>query len=238
MIGLAHYLTVAAILFTIGVLGIFLNRRNVILMLMAIELILLAVNINLVAFSAYLGDLTGQVLAMVAFPYYDNNIFSRKRSDEEVKKLFDPEKNVQSLVEAFLAADPPADLRLALAGSGSERRRLQARYQDHRLAFLGSLTDESERIALLRSAEAFFLPSSIEGLSLALLEAMACGACPVATDVGVDGDAVRGAGVVLEPLHLDSELRLAPCRSSPASPEVTPFRCRPPGCTRSVRRTR
>ena len=64
MITLAHYLTVAAILFTIGVLGIFLNRRNVILMLMAIELILLAVNINLVAFSAYLGDLTGQVLAM------------------------------------------------------------------------------------------------------------------------------------------------------------------------------
>ena len=64
MIGLGHYLTVAAILFTIGVLGIFLNRRNVILMLMAIELILLAVNINLVAFSAYLGDLAGQVLAM------------------------------------------------------------------------------------------------------------------------------------------------------------------------------
>ena len=59
MIGLAHYLTVAAILFTIGVLGIFLNRRNIILMLMAIELILLAVNINLVAFSAYLGDLHG-----------------------------------------------------------------------------------------------------------------------------------------------------------------------------------
>ena len=64
MIGLTHYLTVAAILFTIGVLGIFLNRRNVILMVMAIELILLAVNVNLVAFSAYLGDLTGQVLAM------------------------------------------------------------------------------------------------------------------------------------------------------------------------------
>ena len=64
MIGLAHYLTVAAILFVIGVLGIFLNRRNVILMLMAIELILLSVNINLVAFSAYLGDLQGQVMAM------------------------------------------------------------------------------------------------------------------------------------------------------------------------------
>ena len=64
MIGLAHYLAVAAVLFTIGVLGIFLNRRNIILMLMAIELILLSVNINLVAFSAFLGDLTGQVFAM------------------------------------------------------------------------------------------------------------------------------------------------------------------------------
>ena len=64
MIDPKAYLTVAAILFTIGVLGIFLNRKNIILMLMAIELILLAVNINLVAFSAYLGDLTGQVFAM------------------------------------------------------------------------------------------------------------------------------------------------------------------------------
>ena len=64
MITLSHYLAVGAILFTIGVLGIFLNRRNVILMLMAIELILLAVNINLVAFSAYLGDMVGQVFAM------------------------------------------------------------------------------------------------------------------------------------------------------------------------------
>ena len=64
MIGLTHYLAVAAILFTLGVLGIFLNRKNIILMLMAIELILLSVNLNLVAFSAYLGDLTGQVFAM------------------------------------------------------------------------------------------------------------------------------------------------------------------------------
>ena len=64
MIGLVHYLVVAAILFTMGVLGIFLNRKNVIVILMAIELILLAVNINFVAFSAYLGDLVGQVFAM------------------------------------------------------------------------------------------------------------------------------------------------------------------------------
>jgi NADH-quinone oxidoreductase subunit K len=64
VIGLAHFLTVAAVLFVIGVLGIFLNRRNVILMLMCIELLLLAVNINLVAFSAFLGDMVGQVFAM------------------------------------------------------------------------------------------------------------------------------------------------------------------------------
>jgi len=61
---LAHYLTVAAILFTLGIFGIFLNRKNVIIILMSIELILLAINLNFVAFSAYLGDLAGQVFAM------------------------------------------------------------------------------------------------------------------------------------------------------------------------------
>ena len=63
-IGLSHYLTVGAILFTIGVFGIFLNRKNVIIILMSIELILLAVNVNLVGFSAHLNDLVGQVFAM------------------------------------------------------------------------------------------------------------------------------------------------------------------------------
>jgi NADH-quinone oxidoreductase subunit K len=63
-ITLAHYLTVAAILFTLGIFGIFLNRKNVIIILMSIELMLLAVNINFVAFSAHLGDLAGQVFAM------------------------------------------------------------------------------------------------------------------------------------------------------------------------------
>jgi len=63
-IGLGHYLTLAAIIFTIGVTGIFLNRKNVIIILMSIELILLAVNINLVSFSIYLQNLVGQVCAM------------------------------------------------------------------------------------------------------------------------------------------------------------------------------
>ncbi|QJP12888.1 NADH-quinone oxidoreductase subunit NuoK [Starkeya sp. ORNL1] len=64
VIGLPHYLTVAAILFTLGTLGIFLNRKNVIVILMSIELILLAVNINLVAFSVFLGNITGQIFAL------------------------------------------------------------------------------------------------------------------------------------------------------------------------------
>ena len=65
MIGIEHYLVVSSILFVLGVLGIFLNRKNVIIILMAIELILLSVNINLVAFSAYLGDMVGQGFAML-----------------------------------------------------------------------------------------------------------------------------------------------------------------------------
>ena len=64
-IGIEHYLTVGAILFVLGVLGIFLNRKNVIVILMAVELILLAVNINLVAFSAFMQDLVGQIFAML-----------------------------------------------------------------------------------------------------------------------------------------------------------------------------
>jgi NADH-quinone oxidoreductase subunit K len=63
-IGLSHYLTLAALLFTIGVFGMFLNRKNVIVILMSVELMLLAVNINFVAFSAYLDDLVGQVFTM------------------------------------------------------------------------------------------------------------------------------------------------------------------------------
>ncbi len=64
-IGIEHYLVVGAILFVLGVLGIFLNRKNVIVILMAIELILLSVNINLVAFSAFMQDLVGQIFAML-----------------------------------------------------------------------------------------------------------------------------------------------------------------------------
>ena len=65
MIGLEHYLTVAAVLFVIGIFGLFLNRKNVIILLMSIELMLLSVNINLVAFSSFSGDLVGQIFTLL-----------------------------------------------------------------------------------------------------------------------------------------------------------------------------
>ncbi|MCV2893932.1 NADH-quinone oxidoreductase subunit NuoK [Lentibacter sp. XHP0401] len=64
MIGLEHYLTVAAVLFVIGIFGLFLNRKNIIILLMSIELILLSVNINFIAFSSFMGDLAGQVFTL------------------------------------------------------------------------------------------------------------------------------------------------------------------------------
>jgi glycosyltransferase involved in cell wall biosynthesis len=131
----------------------------------------------------------------------------------------DREKNVDVLIEAFLDAEPPDDVRLAIAGTGPERQRLERRGRDPRVVFLGAVAEEEERIALLQAADALFLPSAIEGLSLALLEGMACGACPVATDVGCDGDAVRGAGILLDPVHVRSETRLA-VRLLMSAPEV------------------
>ena len=65
VIGLGHYLSVAAVLFTLGIFGIFLNRKNVIIILMSIELILLSVNINMVSFSSFLGDISGQIFALL-----------------------------------------------------------------------------------------------------------------------------------------------------------------------------
>jgi glycosyltransferase involved in cell wall biosynthesis len=138
---------------------------------------------------------------------------SGKRAELRADRVFtylgriDPEKNVDVLLTAFLDADPPAGARLVVVGGGVERRRLERRFADARVLFTGVVTDEQERIDILRASDAFFLPSSVEGLSLSMLEAMACGAATVATDVGNDGEALRGAGVVLDPTHLESELR-------------------------------
>ena len=96
-----------------------------------------------------------------------------------------------------------------MIGGGSERRRLERRYRGSRVIFTGPVMDETDRITMLRAMDLFVLPSLVEGLSLSLLEAMACGVAPVATDVGSDGEALRGAGLLLDPKDLDGQLRLA-----------------------------
>src|SRR5207245_6479842 len=121
----------------------------------------------------------------------------------------DPAEHVDVLVCAFLAANPPKSHRLVIVGGGVEARRLERRFADPRVKSTGVVTEERERIAILRASDAFFLPSTVEGLSLAMLEAMACGTATVATDVGTDGEALRGAGIVIDPGHLDAELGLA-----------------------------
>ena len=120
----------------------------------------------------------------------------------------DSEKNVDVLLRAFIANDPPPTTRLAIVGHGTERRRLQKQYRDPRIVFTGHVASADDRIGILRAADAFFLPSSVEGLSLSMLEAMACGTATVATDVGGDGDALRGAGIVLDPDDLEEQLSL------------------------------
>jgi glycosyltransferase involved in cell wall biosynthesis len=140
---------------------------------------------------------------------------STKKAELGAGQLFtymgrvDPEKNVEVLLEVFLQVDPPADTHLAVVGGGANRHRLERRYSDPRVHFTGLITEETDRIAILRASDAFFLPSRVEGLSLAMLEAMACGAATVATDVGSDGDALRGTGIVIDPRNLEAELRAA-----------------------------
>lgn len=121
----------------------------------------------------------------------------------------DAEKNVDILVRSFLDVDPPAGTRLAIVGNGTERRRLQRHHKDPRVLFVGHIASADDRVGILRAADAFFLPSQVEGLSLSMLEAMSCGAATVATDVGGDGDALRGAGILLDPRELDEQLHLA-----------------------------
>jgi glycosyltransferase involved in cell wall biosynthesis len=121
----------------------------------------------------------------------------------------DPEKNVDVLVRAFQDVDSGDDVKLVVIGSGSDRRKLERRYASRRIIFTGQVLDETERIGMLRAMDIFVLPSLVEGLSLSLLEAMACGVASVATDVGSDGEALRGAGMVVDPKDLDGQLRLA-----------------------------
>lgn len=122
----------------------------------------------------------------------------------------DPEKNVGALCEAFTGLDLPSDYYLVIAGDGLDYGRLRRKYADDpRIVFRGHISDSRELRRLLRASDINVLPSSVEGLSIAMLEAMASGAAMVVTDVGSDGEAVRGAGIVLDLEDLEGQLPLA-----------------------------
>jgi glycosyltransferase involved in cell wall biosynthesis len=113
----------------------------------------------------------------------------------------DPEKRVEELIHSFVARRWPADHLLLIAGSGSQDRRLRALTgQDSPVRFLGMVTRFEDRLELLRASDIFVLPSTAEGLSLALLEAMAAGCAIISTDAGEHGAVLDGAGVVI-PVH-------------------------------------
>jgi glycosyltransferase involved in cell wall biosynthesis len=119
----------------------------------------------------------------------------------------DPEKNVGKLLKAWRQLAPPADVRLVIMGDGVLGERLRATFADvPSVHWLGFVQDEARRIDVLRGSDVFVLPSSVEGLSLALLEAMACGAVPIATDVGADGEVIAGCGTIVDPQALAAEL--------------------------------
>ena len=117
------------------------------------------------------------------------------------------EKNVEALLQAWRLVNMDG-CRLVIVGEGPLRSTLQNSYDEDNVLWWGYEADLATRIALLQSAEVFVLPSLVEGLSLALLEAMACGCACVATDAGADGEVlIGGAGIVLSTLGVTSQLR-------------------------------
>lgn len=119
------------------------------------------------------------------------------------------EKNVESLLKAWRQADMPSTAKLLLMGDGPLRNGLMPTYgAEHNIIWLGTVTDERRRIEILRGADVFILPSFVEGLSLSLLEGMACGVACLATDAGADGEVLeKGAGIVLNPQRAKGELQ-------------------------------
>ena len=122
----------------------------------------------------------------------------------------DPEKNVRDFLKAFHELDLPNDHKAVIVGNGMDLASLRRKYHDdHHIIFRGYVGDLRERVRILRAADIFVLPSSIEGLSLAMLEAMASGTAVIATDVGADAEALRGAGIVIDLAAMEAQLPLA-----------------------------
>ena len=118
------------------------------------------------------------------------------------------EKNVESLLKGWRAARMNPNDKLVIVGSGPLESSLKAFYADRNIHWLGFVANEDRRIEILRGADCFILPSLVEGLSLSLLEAMACGTACVATDAGADGEVLdQGAGVILETQKVSTQLQ-------------------------------
>ncbi len=120
-----------------------------------------------------------------------------------------PEKNVESLLRAWRQVNMGPDCKLAIVGNGPMESSLRLFYgHDDSIHWLGFVEDEAKRIDILRGADAFILPSLVEGLSLSLLEAMACGTACIATDAGADGEVLeQGAGIVLDTQRVSQQLQ-------------------------------
>jgi glycosyltransferase involved in cell wall biosynthesis len=120
-----------------------------------------------------------------------------------------PEKNIEPMLQAWKQAELEPGSKLLIVGDGPLKSSLEPFYgAEHNIIWLGFIAEEERRIHILRGADAFILPSLVEGLSLSLLEAMSCGLACIATDVGADGEVLeKGAGVVLNTRSVRSQLR-------------------------------
>ena len=140
---------------------------------------------------------------------------STAKADLQAQRLFvyqgrlSPEKNVEALLRGWRQAEMGPGCKLAIVGSGPLETSLKLFYGDQNdIVWLGYLADEQQRIEILRGADGFILPSLVEGLSLSLLEAMACGVACIATDAGADGEVLaNGAGIVLDTQRVAAQLQ-------------------------------
>jgi glycosyltransferase involved in cell wall biosynthesis len=119
------------------------------------------------------------------------------------------EKNIEALLKAWKLSELGDSCQLLMVGDGPLRTSLQLSYgKEHNIIWLGYVSEEQQRIDILRAADAFILPSLVEGLSISLLEAMSCGVACLATDAGADGEVLEeGAGVVLDTQDVTSQLK-------------------------------
>ncbi|MFB2935006.1 glycosyltransferase family 4 protein [Aerosakkonemataceae cyanobacterium BLCC-F154] len=140
---------------------------------------------------------------------------SNLKSQFNAKRIFvyqgriAPEKNVEALLRAWQKANMGPDCKLLIVGDGPLKTSLEPFYDSESgIIWLGFVADEQRRIEILRGSDVFILPSLAEGLSLSLLEAMACGVACIATDVGADGEVLEGgAGIVVNPQRVKTELQ-------------------------------